>query len=137
MTGSPPLPETGNSRLVSAMELHQAQHWHEFSNQSLDVVQAVGHVVSLHVILVEILVRGTGRVKQAADVAIPGFRSESADDPVVMPVAVAFPPVLRGDGIQDLCGSAPTLFGCLRQIAGGQNSAGNLGWLCRDILRAS
>ena len=65
-----------------------------------------------------------GYAKQAADVAVAGLGPEPADDPVVVSVAVVFPPAPFCDCFEDLGSSAPALLGCLREIAVGEFLSG-------------
>ena len=45
---------------------------------------------------------------------------EPADGDEVVSVPAVFPAALFGDGLEDLGGGAPSLLGCLLQVAGGQ-----------------
>ena len=104
--------------------LRLAQQWHEFVHQGFYVVEPFCDFESLHRVLVEVLVQGTGCVEQAAYVSVSGLSPEPADGDEVVSVPAVFPAALFGDGLEDLGGGAPALLGCLREIAGGEFLSG-------------
>ena len=122
----PPGPIPPAHPVFGRWELRSGQHWPEFGQQGLDVFHAVGHLVSMHVVFVEVLVQGTGGVEQAADVAVAGFGPEPADDSVIVTVTAVVPAALIGDGLEHLGGGSSALLGGLRQIAGDQFPSGLL-----------
>ena len=75
--------------------------------------------------------QGTGCVEQAPYVSGSSLIPEPADGDEVVSVPAVFPAALFGDGLEDLGGGAPALFGGLRQVAGGQFLLGprTAGWL--------
>ena len=95
------------------------QHGHEFIHQGSYVVEPFCDFESLHRVLVEVLVQGTGCVEQVADVSGSGLSPEPADGDEVVSVLAVFPAALFGDSLEDLGGGAPSLLRCLRQVAGG------------------
>ena len=90
------------------------QQRQEFTEEGLDIDQAVRNLESLYRVLVEVLVEIAGHGEQAADVAVAGLRSKPADCNEVVSVPAVFPATLFGDGLEDLDSGAPAFFGGLR-----------------------
>ena len=83
--------------------------------------------------------QGAGRIEKPAYLSVARFGTDPAGCLVVVSVTVVIPSALFGDGLEDLRGSSPACFGCLRQITVGvflsglrqETLAGLLILLCR------
>ena len=98
----------------------------QLGQQGFHVVEAFGHPVGVHVVLVEVLVERAGGVEKPAYLAVAGFRADSVGGSVVIAVAVVLPAPVFGDGLEHMSGGALPFLGCLREVAGGDFRSGLL-----------